>query len=306
MKSKIVIFGATSFIAKNLIEKLSDCYEIYGFARNTDDPFVKENCKNIHYLDISNNDSIANVAIEIEKIDPDFVFNCISIVTAKNDLSLLDSMIDVNIKSVEVIYELTKKVNDLKLVIQFGSLEEYGNISTPFFEEQKENPNSPYSITKLTSTQLSIFLHRTHNYPITVLRLSNLYGRNQNELKLLPYLKTNLLANKDIKVSNSKSKRDYIYIDIFIDIIKDVLSNYQNFIGEVVNISTNQSIDLEKLIEILLELTKSSSKIEYSNNLLRKNEIKDMNASNTKLKRLIGKDYIFNYKEMLYDYVNKG
>lgn len=306
MRPKIAIFGATSFIAKNLIVDLSEFYDVYGFARNIEDPILRDNCKNVHYLDINNDESISKASIEIQKIDPEYAFNCISIVTAKNDLSLLDSMIDVNIKSVKVIYELLKNVTNLKLVVQFGSLEEYGNIAAPFYEEQKENPNTPYSVTKLTSTQLSMLLFHTFNYPVTVLRLSNLFGKFQNEVKLLPYLKTNLIANNNVRVSGSKSKRDYISINVFIDIIKDVLKNYQNFIGEVVNISTNQSIELKKVIEFMLETTKSSSRVEYSNELIRKNEIEDMKASNAKLKRLVRKDYNFSYKEMLDEYINKG
>lgn len=86
------------------------------------------------------------------------------------------------------IYEASKKLESLKIMLQFGSGEEYGNISALFKEENKEEPSSPYAVAKQITTNTALMLNRNFNYPVCIIRPSNLFGKYQNTSKFIPYI----------------------------------------------------------------------------------------------------------------------
>ncbi|MHC8501877.1 NAD-dependent epimerase/dehydratase family protein, partial [Bacteroides hominis] len=75
-----------------------------------------------------------------------------SIVTAERNMSLFDELISSNLKILLNLYERFKEESLLKLFVQFGSSEEYGSEQSPFREEDRECPNSPYALVKQLTT----------------------------------------------------------------------------------------------------------------------------------------------------------
>lgn len=122
--------------------------------------------------------------IPSEIIAPDYIINLASIVTAERDLSLFDELISSNLKVLLNLYERFKDTSSLKLFIQFGSSEEYGSISSPFKEENREYPNSPYALVKQLTTNTALMLHRNYGFPAMVVRPGNLFGPGQNKISL--------------------------------------------------------------------------------------------------------------------------
>lgn len=56
----------------------------------------------------------------------------------------------------------------LKLFIQFGSSEEYGAKISPFKEEEREYPSSPYALVKQLTTNTAMMLYYNYNFPVMV------------------------------------------------------------------------------------------------------------------------------------------
>ena len=103
----------------------------------------------------------------------------------------------------------------MKLFIQFGSSEEYGSISSPFKEENREYPNSPYALVKQLTTNTALMLHRNYGFPTMVVRPGNLFGPGQNKNKFIPYVIDKLRKGEPLNVSPCEQKRDFIYVDDF-------------------------------------------------------------------------------------------
>lgn len=143
---------------------------------------------------------------------PDYIINLASIVTAERNLSLFDELISSNLKVLLNLFERFKEDKTLKLFIQFGSSEEYGSEGSPFKEDNREKPNSPYVLIKQLTTNTALMLHRNYKYPVTVVRPGNLFGPGQNESKFIPYIIKQLRENKPLNVSPCEQKRDFIYI----------------------------------------------------------------------------------------------
>ncbi|MGL4997854.1 MAG: NAD-dependent epimerase/dehydratase family protein, partial [Cetobacterium sp.] len=221
---KIIIFGGFGFIGKNLYEVLSQKFEVIIVDKCEDSKFLVKypNIKRYQY-DFQNQETLNEI---IHKENPKYIINLISIVTADRDLSLFKGLIETNLDILMKIYEATKNSESLKLMIQFGSGEEYGNIESPYRETDKENPNSPYSIVKLMVTNTATMLNKNYNYPITVVRPANLFGKYQAENKFIPYIINKLKNNEEVITTPCEQKRDFIYSEKFAQIIEIIIENH--------------------------------------------------------------------------------
>lgn len=225
--------------------------------------------------------------IPSEIIAPDYIINLASIVTAERDLSLFDELISSNLKVLLNLYERFKDTSSLKLFIQFGSSEEYGSISSPFKEENREYPNSPYALVKQLTTNTALILHRNYGFPAMVVRPGNLFGPGQNKNKFIPYVIDKLRKGESLNVSPCEQKRDFIYVDDFAEDIHGLLKNYKKCEGEIVNVSSGNSISLKTIIEFYRNKLNSNSAINYGVLPYRENEVMDLRCSVGKLFSII-------------------
>lgn len=299
---KVLLVGGFGFIGKNLIKELYQEYEIAVISRNNNENILNE-YKNIEFykFDFEKDSGLNKI---IEKIQPKYILNLVSIVTAERDIKLLDKMIQMNASVLLDLYEASKTVKTLKMFLQFGSGEEYGNIEPPFKENIREKPNSPYALAKQLTTNTAIMLYENYDFPISVVRPSNIYGNFQHEDKFIPYIVDKLIDNKTIITSYGEQRRDFIYVEKFVEGIKLVLNNSEDFLGEVFNLSTGKSISLKELILYCKEYINSESQIIFGGIPYRENEIMDFVLDNSKFKEKINTEFNNNIFISLTKYIN--
>lgn len=258
MKKLLYLIGGSGFIGKNLIEVLEDKYQITVFDKFIDETFFK------------NHPSVKTCKLELDKNlipngypNPDFIINLASIVTAERDLSLFDAMISSNLKVLLNLFERFRDCQSLKLFMQFGSSEEYGNEGAPFKETMRESPNSPYALVKQLTTNTALMLYRNYDFPVCVIRPGNLYGKYQHSSKLIPYIIEKLQKNEALEVTPCEQKRDFIEAKEFSQKIKSLLENHTKCVGEIINVSSGKSISLKNLICKYKKELSSQSKVRF-------------------------------------------
>lgn len=284
--NKIIIFGGCGFIGKNLSKYLKKFYDVVVIDKYIDKLFLKENKIRFYQYDFEDIDKLREI-INLEK--PEYVINLISYVTSIRELGLFPKMLNTNLDILLKIYEATKELENLKLVMQFGSGEEYGNIQAPFNEKMKEEPVSPYAIAKLITTNTALMLNKNYNYPICVIRPSNLFGKYQSKDKFIPYIVEKLKSNQEILTTYGEQKRDFIHIDDFIQIIKELLEKNNLVKGEVINVGSGISIALKEIILNLKEKLNSKSEIRFGAIPYRENEMKDFCLDISKLENILSR-----------------
>ena len=116
--------------------------------------------------------------------------------------------------------------------------EVYGSLSPQdpaFSENNKYEPNSPYSASKAASDHLVRAWHHTYGLPVLTTNCSNNYGPLHFPEKLIPLMIVNALAGKPLPVyGDGMQVRDWLYVKDHCSAIRRVLEGGQ--LGETYNV----------------------------------------------------------------------
>lgn len=295
---RLFLIGGSGFIGKNFVDIFDKNYEIYVFDRYIDEVFFS------HYNAKTCRIDLVSEAIPDSYPTPNYIVNLSSIVNTSDDLTLFDQLLSSNLKVLLNLYEQYKTCETLKLFVQFGSSEEYGAITTPFKEDTREEPSTPYALVKQLVVNTSMMLYRNFKFPIMALRPGNLFGKYQNTKRFIPYIITQLSKNEPLNVSMCEQKRDFMYINDFVSCLKKLLEKHEKTKGEIVNISTGKSISLRALIDTCRDIIGSRSVVHYGAVPYKANEIMDLNCSVEKYESIVGEPVDGNLKGALKECVD--
>lgn len=151
--------------------------------------------------------------------------------------------------------------------------EVYGSLlpDTPAFNEQNRyEPNSPYSASKAASDHLVRAYHHTYGLPVLTTNCSNNYGPYQFPEKLIPLILHNALKGKALPIyGDGQQIRDWLYVSDHCSAIRRVLEAGR--CGEIYNIGglnekTNLTV-VETLCRLLDELQAREDGGSYSDQI---------------------------------------
>ncbi len=296
----VYLIGGSGFIGKNLVEFLSEKYKVIVVDKYIDEEFFKR----FPMVETIKMDLVEE-RISEGYATPDFIINLASIVTAERDFSLFDGLISTNLKVLLNLYERYKDDKQLKLFIQFGSSEEYGSEGSPFVETMREVPNSPYALVKQLTVNTALMLHANYGFPSMVVRPAKLFGKYQNKTKFIPYIISQLQEGKPIDVTPCEQKRDFIYATDFAWCIGELVANYKQCLGEIVNVASGESVSLKSIIETCKNAIGKNTEINYGALPYRENEVMDLKCSVERLSRIIGKPIHFDINKRLKECINQ-
>jgi dTDP-glucose 4,6-dehydratase len=114
-----------------------------------------------------------------------------------------------------------------------------------FTEQNRYEPNSPYSASKAASDHLVRAYHHTYGLPVLTTNCSNNYGPYHFPEKLIPLMIVNALAGKPLPVyGDGQQVRDWLYVGDHCSAIRRVLEAGR--VGETYNVGGwNEKPNLE-------------------------------------------------------------
>lgn len=125
----------------------------------------------------------------------------------------------------------------------------YGNPEIlPIPETAKTFTPNPYALSKKTAEEYCKFYADAFQVNSVIIRPFNLYGFGQSDNFLIPEIILQVLKGDQVKVKDLEPKRDYIYIDDFIDAILKCTQIKQ---FEIFNIGSGESYSVGELIQMI-------------------------------------------------------
>lgn len=114
--------------------------------------------------------------------------------------------------TISLLEEATK--NGLEHFIFSSSANVYGNkLKTAASESYKENPSSPYGLTKQAIEKYLKYASLRYNFKYTVFRYFNVYGERQNinSQAAVPTFIKQLIAGQPLQLRGGNQLRDFVY-----------------------------------------------------------------------------------------------
>ena len=133
----------------------------------------------------------------------------------------------------------------------YGALPLQGG--SPFTEQSRLTPTSPYAASKASSDLLVLSYYKTYGLPITVSRCSNNYGTHQYPEKLIPLMIQRALQDAPLPVyGDGLNIRDWIHVVDHCRAIDFILQKGK--VGEVYNIGAREEISNIDLVKRMLDV----------------------------------------------------
>ncbi|MFB6317424.1 NAD-dependent epimerase/dehydratase family protein [Saccharicrinis sp. FJH54] len=167
----------------------------------------------------------------------------------------------------------------------------------PINELHPVKPNTPYNHSKLLGEELCRFYNQHFKVNVTVLRPFNIYGYGQSQHFLIPTILGQILnpALQEVTIQNLTPKRDYLYIDDFINCIMSTLG-LNGF--KIYNVGSGKSYSVGEIIQIIQDIT-GLNKMIIETGERRNNEINDVVADISLIKSEISWEPKLKFREGL-------
>lgn len=257
-KKKIIITGGCGFIGATTAERFLE----RGFETHV---FCKDSTANMppaiqglytQEVDVRDGDAVMHA---VTAIAPDFVIHLAASNISSGAISSSRDVIETNIVGTENMLTASEKAG-VACFISTGSFLEYGPSTTPFREDAVCRPLEIYSISKLGQTLLTQSYGRLKKLNTTVFRLFTPYGPRIQKGRLIENLISKSLRGEDVQLTSKSVSRDFIYVDDIVDIFFETIENPRKHSGEIYNLGSGHSRNLEEVVDVITAQTGTRSR----------------------------------------------
>lgn len=297
LKGPILIIGASGFIGANIFKRIfMQRNDVFGTALSGNSWRIDKNENaNIYHF---NKMEPSEFKTLLDKLKPKTIFDCSSFggYYFENNVDLIHKT---NFFSLIEIFNILENY-DFSVYVHSGSSSEYGLNSNKPSEISECIPNSHYSISKLSASNLIKYYGFVKKLPLINLRLYSVYGPYEEPTRLIPVL-CKSIKNKNLPLFADKNiSRDFIFIDDVIEIFIDISININpKLYGQSFNVGTGREISLEEVASVSkkLFLIKSIPKFNSSRN--RSWDTKKWSSNTNKAKKALNWQAKINFEEGL-------
>ena len=257
---KILVTGHKGFIGSHLINSLKNC-EIVTDSING----KRVNLQNLEeVMKIESVDTVIHLASKTKK---GLNWNEYYENNVKGTLNILKYCVKNNIKKIIFVSSYV-----------YGQPKYY-----PIDEQHPVSPHNLYTKSKFLAEELCRSYSEKFNLNIIILRPFNIFGKSVGTDYLISNLIESIDTKKIITITNKNSKRDFLHVDDFINIIIKIKDYDCKF--EIFNVGSGVSYSFNEIIKIIEDITSKKLNLKYENN--EKIFIQDIIADISKIKKII-------------------
>ena len=262
--SRVLVTGATGFIARHLVPRLTTVgLEIVEAGRGSGDTAEKATWSRFPACEVVVH--LAAKSFVPESWETPGVF------VRTNALGTVEALEYCRVHAARLVY-LSSYM--------------YGDVAQqPIPENTALKANNPYALSKKLAEEACAFYAEVFDVPVTILRPFNIYGPGQSDSFLIPSILNHIRAGREIHVKDLEPRRDYVYVADVVEAIVSAVRRRNGF--ETFNIGSGSSHSVAELIDIIQEVWGTALPVR-SDGVRRKDEIMDTVADIKRARRDLG------------------
>jgi nucleoside-diphosphate-sugar epimerase len=284
---KVLVTGGSGFIGGHLLPKLTELgHEVYSLERYVTGRYVLGARTATVFGDLRDSFSIRRF---VKEVQPEAVIHLASISPVAYSYDHPQEVFEVNtLGTINLSEACLREVPAFRHFLYAGTSEEYGNQDKlPITEDAELRPNSPYSVSKVAADKYLQYMRAAYDFPVTILRPFNTYGRKDNVHFVVERTITQMLQGKTVGLGDPTPARDFLYVDDHVDAYLTCLGN-PKAIGEVFNFCTGREVSIKELVELISGLMGFGGEIQWNTIPARPLDIKRLVGNNDKATRVLG------------------
>jgi len=309
---KALVTGITGFAGSHLAELLlGEKYEVHGLCRWRSRTENIEHIKNkIHLIegDLLDAHSLQNLMMNVR---PDIVFHLAAQSFVPASWTSPAVTLEINLVGTCNLFEAVKSAQINPMIQIACSSEEYGLVKpkeVPIKESNPLRPLSPYAVSKVAMDYLGYQYFKSFGMKIVRTRGFNHTGPRRGEVFVCSTFTKQIaeiekgLKEPIIKVGNLSAKRDFTDV-------RDMVNGYYLAVlkgkpGEVYNICSEKAIEIGKVLEMVIKMSKVKVKIEKDPSRMRPSDVPILLGTSAKFRDQTGWQPKIKFEKTLKDLLN--
>jgi len=253
MKKKILIAGVSGFIGRSFwqyLKKKKTLFQVFGIDARLD-----FNDKNIFCCNLTHSKSLQDI---LTRIQPDYIFHF-----AGGRMAHEKKLFEANILTTKSLLDVIQQIPHFHpRVIIPGSAAEYGKMPQGkklIMECCEPKPLTWYGFVKLMQTNLGL-MYFQRGMDIIVVRMFNIIGAGAPPSLVVGKFAQQIVdiekgkSKKIIHTKNLEGRRDFLDIEDVLQALLLVVQKGKS--GEIYNICSGQSIEINELLKKILSCAK--------------------------------------------------
>lgn len=279
---RVLITGHSGFIGQHIVARLTKKHDLFLLKSDLRDH--------------------AAVRDEVLAADPEVIVHLAARTEVEKSFYEQTVFSEINYVGTVNLIEAASQLSNLKNFVFASTMEVYGwqpisdlirdgNESEieVFDETTIPNPNAPYSVAKFACEKYLEYASRSYNFPYTIIRQTNAYGRKDNDFFVTEQIITQMLKNpNEINLGYGVPYRNFLYIDDLIDAWEVVIDNPDKCVGQLVCLGPDNAIRISDYVDMIAKKLNWEGKVNWNTKPARPGEIYLLNSSNAKLTNMTG------------------
>jgi UDP-glucose 4-epimerase len=246
---RVIITGGTGFVGANLARRLvHNGHSVHLLVRPKHTTWRIADLGDavqLHVIDLFDGDDLVDV---VSQVRPDWIFHLATYGAYSSQADPLRIMQTNVIGTVNLVEACLR--TGFEAFINTGSSSEYGFKNHPPHEDEQVEPNSHYSVAKVSATLYCRYTAKRYRVHLPTLRLYSVYGPFEEPTRLIPTLLAHGFERTLPPLVSPDIVRDYVYIDDVVAAYLLAATRRSTEEGAIYNVGVGVQTSLRTVVDI--------------------------------------------------------
>lgn len=218
--NKIVVIGSNSFSGSDFIDLLleDEKNQVIGISRSPEKsalclPYKRYEGENFKFYQMDLNRDTQQIIELLDSFEPEYIVNFAAQSEVAPSWEHPEQWFQTNVVALAKLTNALKSRDYLKRYVHISSPEVYGTCEGSITESAPVNPSTPYAASKAAADMFLFTLYKNFNFPLIIIRSTNVYGAHQQLFKIIPLSIINIKSGKTIELhGGGQAVKSYIHI----------------------------------------------------------------------------------------------